>query len=498
MESGPIESARAQALISADGGTIDARASWDLCDWFGTIWAILLSPLTLVTWLLTFVLSVPLLGLCALFARQTGPVDAVKRTPAFGALCVLGFVAHLPVLCLQIFYCLVVLSVAHLCFAPLGLIVRCGQIKRNWAALYPYLGPPEFDWGDCLAVLLSATARAGFADLLCRYATALSVDPIIKYLVATNPWVGVLASRHCNQWTEPLDSCSSTKEALVLLKHNVSRALHRACSVAPVEHDVFAAHYTKPPKRQPVRRPVPAFLDDSHDELLPHAWGLDLALGGAHFARVGHASSSHKPLSYRAANMAFASTLSYWNPLHPLTGSIEVNVRPNLQLERPMWCVTGQGALAHKLLDNFAMPFFLYAPDISHFNQHRAKDDDSSKRGEDELEAPGPSHVFELAFDQRRLGFTLALLYPDPPLPAVVVVAHADCPDLAVGDVLLRIDDDRPNPAILKHPNHGPPHFNALVARLRDGPRPVRLVFDRPFDHRSPENDAVAAQAPPL
>lgn len=570
-ESGPIESEEAQALISPDGGVI-AEAEWDFADRYATFIALILSPLTLVTYILTLILSLPFLALCAWYAHSSGPTETVSRTWPFFFLCLMAGVAHFPVLAYELVYVFVVFLVAHVLSAPVGLLVRGPSvIQKNFATLSAFM---DFSsvcfsfrvWSDVVAAVIIAGYRQGFRDFVPNYPRTLALDPVYKYVLVTNPWIGKLATRHCNQWTEPLKFVKSEDEAMILLRHNISRALHAEASLVRVDDDVFAAAYPHPPKNR-VRSPQTPLFRRNEDICLATAVGVEYAVG-VHFARVGHVPlrnskvGDSEPLSTLASRLAYAVSLSYFNPLHPLTGYVEVNLRPSLRLEHPMWCVVGQGYWPHKALSDLAEPFFLYAPDVSHFNQNyrrpssyvdveerkdfeekheeeeeeeeydeETKDletgdrqgqrhfiyegqteekselvderydyDDDAASGEEEVKSvdesdedvikvvvPGDESKttdFELALDEKELGFSIALVKDKnaDEQNAYVIVDSVDTirrRDLKVNDQLLSIDENEPNSQILAQEDHGLAHFAGLVNRIRQGPRPIHLAFRR-------------------
>lgn len=381
--SGPVESEEAQAWISPDGGVIES-ASWDFADCYALMIALVLAPLSLLVYTLTLVLSLPFLALCAWYAKASGPMESVERNLSFGILCLVAFVVHSPVLMLGVVYIAVVFVTAHAACAPVGLLVLGPKrIWLNFGKLRPFADPrslcPSLEsWSDALAAVISLGYRQHLCEFALRYPKSLAWDPVTKYVMSTNPWIGKLATRHCNQWTEPLRFVRSEDEAMILLRHNISRALHREASLVPVDEAVFAAAFPHPPRPR-VRSPErPLFRCQPDAPRLATALGVEYAVG-VHLARVGHAplrKVSEKvplpvPLSQQASRLAYAISLSYFNPLHPLTGYIEVNLRPSLQLEHPVWCVLGAGYFPHKTLADLTEPFFLYAPDVSHFNQHK-------------------------------------------------------------------------------------------------------------------------------
>jgi len=592
---GPIDSPSAQIWISPDGSSVE-RPPLLRSEIYVLLCSFVWFPVMAIMTVIFLILCFPILSMHAVYVHLVIEIDRTRPS----------FIALGPVILLLCIYTIFTFVVAQMIGIPWGLfILGFETVHQNFQELEPFLFTTNqcMSWLDLISAGIAAGVHAESSwSLLYRIPLALVWNPYFKYFCTTNPWLYDLRIRYVTEWSAPIEF-DARKPALrmsSICTSNVERSSSFTSSIftsksssidskkiTPAldeqQQKVIAASYPLPPSWRQVS--IVAYRNGLK---LPSAPGLEYGTFLPQFTVTGHTGdiwedteNAALSLSNSGERLASASTLSYLNPFHILTGYSEVNVRASCAVEHPLWACVGSGRMAHYMLACYSRFILLPSrvnkrpvsngggafvpssiavfepvlPAVAEASQresasldslyyqeeadqkHDTEDDidydllakiedrrqqrapiaeekeqdtyriassklsdefdardydevisDTDQSIDDNLVAVVVDPVQEIEyteeFHSRKIGFSIALSMDKRRATSHVIVdeVYGSCPSskIRVGDEIILLEHVEVLRESTADEERQLVNFLALVTRIRQGPRPIRMVFSRP------------------
>ena len=246
------------ASLSSSSSTFGGKTRiilphFGIADGFAVVCVVLLSPWLSFLFLYLGVLMLPAQFVIKLYAVSLGrPVKRVYRGVTFTMVSFLLLILNLPVIPVLVFHFLFIFTLSWLVAFPFGLIVLGPtQIINNLTFLWPFMSTGSWYWGDCVVAILGIQDKHSSFFLFYRsYLEGLIIKPVLKYFMVTNPFLHVLDTHYCNQWTPVLDADYDTLYNSVFILTSEAKTPEQWRE--ELQNDEFSAHYQTPPPNRAI------------------------------------------------------------------------------------------------------------------------------------------------------------------------------------------------------------------------------------------------------
>jgi len=332
----------------------------DTSDFYAIIF---LYPFLFCIGLLSFLAFIPLYFPVHCWVWSYGllvPPDSIliSRNRSFWVFAVLALCFGFPLILAFVFWLLMIWSMICLLCLPYFLVGNWWNFKVNMQALQPFSRAEyaRWSWGDMVTVLTIIAIRRGCSAAI-EIPLALALCPIWKYGVYCNFFLHKLEKTASENWSKPLAMPSS----------KIYNALKRSVSLAKegqedLDEPVFAVQY-------------PFVPDSRHD---PTVLGVEYLQGFCCFLQlpcITHIKHNFPGITKSpGARGVYSTSMNYFNPLTPLCGYSETNIRKvSMQIEHPMWCIVGTSYFPQRIfrsIDDFFFSTFAEFSEIIRVNSN--------------------------------------------------------------------------------------------------------------------------------
>jgi len=309
---------------------------------------IFLYPFLFSIGLLSFVAFIPLYFPIHCFIWCYGlivPPDSIliSRNRCFWIVAVIAFCLGSLLILAFVFWLLLIWTMICLLCLPYFLLLNWWNLNASFQAIQPFsqIEYARCSWSDMVTVLTIITIRRGcFAAI--EIPLALALCPLYKYGIYCNFFLHRIEKTSSEVWSKPLAMPSS----------NIYKALKRSVSLAKEGHEdldepVFAVQYP--------------FVPDSRQD--PTVLGVEYLQGFCCFLQlpcITHVKHNFPGLTRSpGARGVYSTSMNYFNPLTPLCGYSETNIRKvSMQIEHPMWCIVGTSYFPQRIFRSIDDFFF--------------------------------------------------------------------------------------------------------------------------------------------
>ena len=243
-----VAASRDSSTTTFGGKTRITLPHFGIADVFAVVCVVLLSPWLVFLFVYLGVLLLPSLLVIKVYALSLGrPVQRVYRGVIFNVVSIILLILNLPVIPVLLFHFFFIFTSSWLVAIPFGLFVLGPtQIIKNLTFLWPFMSTGSWYWGDCVIAVLGIQDKHSSFFLFYRsYLEGLVIQPVLKYFMVTNPFLHVLDTRYCNQWTPVLDADYDTLYNSVFTLTSEAKTSEQWRQ--ELQNDEFSAHYQTPP-----------------------------------------------------------------------------------------------------------------------------------------------------------------------------------------------------------------------------------------------------------